>query len=173
MGNDHDPAPSVSPETAPLDALNLNDAKLVEFPFRLVRSALPHLRRQGGANIVMVTSKRTRLPLSGAAFPDAARAAANALVRSLAIDCARDGVIIKAVVPNVLYSEADYPSALFRDSDHARAYLEHNAPVGRLAEPRGIGDVIIFLATVQTRFLTGSIIDFSGGWPFAVARPSL
>jgi NAD(P)-dependent dehydrogenase (short-subunit alcohol dehydrogenase family) len=173
VSNDHYPAPSFSPATAPLDALNLNDAKLVEFPFRLVRSALPHLRRQGGANIVMVTSNRTRLPLAGAAFPDAARAAANALVRSLAIDCARNGVIIDAVAPNVLYSEAYYPSALFRDTDHGRAYVEQNVPVGRLAEPHEIGEVIVFLATVRTRFLTGSIIDFSGGWPFAVARPSL
>jgi NAD(P)-dependent dehydrogenase (short-subunit alcohol dehydrogenase family) len=173
VSNDHHPARSHSPETAPADELRRNYERLVEFPFRLVQAALPHLKRQGGANVVMVTSNRTRLPLSGAAFPDAARAAANAMVRSLAIDCAKDGIIVNAIAPNFLYSEAYYPSALFRETEIGRAYVQRSVPVGRLAEPHEIGEVIAFLATVRTRFLTGSIIDFSGGWPFGPARPSL
>lgn len=172
VSNDHFPAPALAPDTAPIAGLRDNHAHLVEFPFRVIQAALPALRAQGGANLVMITSNRTRLPLSGGAFPDAARAAANAMVRSLAIDLARDGIIINAVAPNFLYSEAYYPSALFRETERGRAYVEHSVPVGRLAEPEEIGEVITFLATVRTRFLTGAIIDFSGGWPFAPARPS-
>lgn len=172
VSNDHFPAPAHAPESAPLEALRDNYARLLEFPFRLVQAALPHLKRQGGANIVLITSNRTRLPLSGGAFPDAARAAANALVRSLAIDCAGDGVIINAVAPNFLYSEAYYPKALFKETERGRDYVRRTVPVGRLAEPEEIGEVIAFLATVKTRFLTGAIIDFSGGWPFGPARPA-
>lgn len=173
VSNDHHPAASLSLDAALLEELQQNLEKLVEFPFRLVRAALPALRRQGGGNIVMVTSNRTRLPLSGAAFPDAARAAANAMVRSLAIDCAKDGIIVNAVAPNFLYSEAYYPRAVFKDGEIGRAYVRENVPVGRLAEPHEIGEVIGFLATVKTRFLTGAVIEFSGGWPFGPPRPAL
>lgn len=171
VSNDHYPAPSFQPGVAPIEELRKNYDKLLEFPFRLVRAALPALEQQGG-NVVMVTSNRTRLPLSGGAFADAARAAANALVRSLAIDCAGHGVVVNAVAPNFLYSEAYYPRALFRETDHGRAYVAQSVPVGRLAEPSEIGEVIAFLATAKTRFMTGAIIEFSGGWPFAPARPT-
>lgn len=171
VSNDHVPAPAFQPEDAPISGLQEHYAALVEAPFRLIRAALPRLRRQGGANVVMVTSNRTRLPLSGGAFPDAARAAANAMVRSLAVDCARDGVVVNAVAPNFLYSEAYYPRALFKDSERGRAYVREAVPVGRLADPEEIGEVILFLATVRTRFLTGAVVDFSGGWPFGPARP--
>lgn len=89
-----------------------------------------------------------------------------------AIDWAADGVTVNAVGPNFLYSEAYYPSALFRDTKRGRDYVRRSVPVGRLAEREEIGEVIAFLATAKTRFLTGSIIEFSGGWPFGEARPS-
>lgn len=175
ISNDHFPAPAYAPDAAPIEALRQNYELLVEFPFRLVRAALPHLRRQQScaANVVLITSNRTRLPLAGGAFPDAARAAANALVRSLAIDCARDGVTVNAVAPNFLYSEAYYPKAFFKDDPRGADYVRQSVPVGRLAEPHEIGELIVFLATAKTRFLTGAIVDFSGGWPYGPARPKL
>ena len=171
VSNDHYPAPKYLPDTAPIEELRQNYYRFVEFPCRLIQAALPHLRRQGGANIVMITSNRARLPLSGGAFADAGRAAANAMVHSLAIDCAKDGIIINAIAPNFLYSETYFPNAVFRDTERGRAYIEESVPVGRLGDPEEIGEVIVFLATVRTRFLTGAIVDFSGGWPTAPARP--
>lgn len=172
VSNDHHPAPFHALEDAPLAALQANVEKLVAFPFGVIQAVLPAMKAQGGGNIVMITSNRARLPLPGAAFPDAARAAANALVRSLAIDCAPFNIVVNAVAPNFLYSEAYYPAALFRETETGRAYIEQSVPVGRLAEPHEIGEVIAFLASVKTRFLTGAIIDFSGGWPSAPPRPS-
>ena len=172
VSNDHHPAPYQAIETAPATELQANLEKLVDVPFRTIQAVLPAMKAQGGGNIVMITSNRTRLPLPGAAFPDAARAAANALVRSLAIDCAPFNIVVNAVAPNFLCSEAYYPAALFRETERGRAYIEQSVPVGRLAEPHEIGEVIAFLATMKTRFMTGAILDFSGGWPSAPARPA-
>jgi NAD(P)-dependent dehydrogenase (short-subunit alcohol dehydrogenase family) len=129
------------------------------------------LRAQERANIVMITSNRMRLPLPGSAFPDAGRSAANALVRSLAIDLAPDGITVNAVAPNFLYSEAFYPKATFEDTTEGRDHIERNVPANRLAEPWEIGELIHFLATAKSRHLTGAIIDFSGGWPMGDPRP--
>lgn len=172
VSNDHVPAPALPPETAPLPALSENLRGLVEEPFSLIQAAIPHLKAIGGGNVVMITSNRMNLPLKGGAFADAARAASNAMVKSLAIDLAEYGVTVNAVAPNFLYSEAYYPAAFFKHTEAGRNYVKTCVPVGRLAEPEEIGEVIRFLATARTRFLTGSVIEFSGGWPYGPARPN-
>ena len=173
VSNDHYPAGALSLDEAPVEELQSNYAHLVETPFRLIQAALPKLRIQGGANVVMITSNRMKLPLSGGAFPDAARAAANAMVRSLAVDCAKDKITVNAVAPNFLYSEAYYPKAVFEGTEDGRKHIADSVPGGRLADPSEIGELIYFLATAKTRFLTGAVIDFSGGWPFGAPRPEL
>jgi NAD(P)-dependent dehydrogenase (short-subunit alcohol dehydrogenase family) len=141
------------------------------FPFALAKAAIPRLRAAPSARVVFVTSNRTRLPLNGGAIPDAARAATNALVKSLSLELAGDGIPVNAVAPNYLYSETYFPRARFIDDEAGRDYIRSVVPAGRLADPAEIGEVIRFLATMRGSFMTGAILDFSGGWPAAVPRP--
>ncbi|WP_460908514.1 SDR family oxidoreductase [Paraburkholderia jirisanensis] len=171
VSNDHHPAAHVPTPDAALVDLRQSLEVLVERPFALVRAAIKRLEEQGGGNIVMITSCRTRLPMSGGAIPDAARAAANALVRSFAIELAPLNISVNAIAPNFLYSEAYFPRAVFVDEPRGRAYVESAVPVQRLGHPSEIGELIAYLATTPSRFLTGSIIDFAGGWPAAQPRP--
>jgi NAD(P)-dependent dehydrogenase (short-subunit alcohol dehydrogenase family) len=126
---------------------------------------------QKNARVVMITSNRTRLQQPGGAIPDAARAGLNALVKSLSLELAPYGIPVNAIAPNYLYSETYFPRSKFVDDAAGRAYIQEVVPVGRLARPEEIGELIHFLATMKGSFLTGSIIDFSGGWPAAKARP--
>ncbi|SOE97071.1 3-oxoacyl-[acyl-carrier protein] reductase [Burkholderia sp. D7] len=169
--NDHYPAVQASSENVSLDEFRQTLAYLVIYPFALLQAAIPLLRSQGGGNIVMVTSCRTHAPIAGGAVPDAARAAANALVRSLAVELAPDAISVNAVSPNFLYSEAYYPKAAFIDDAKGKDYVMKSVPAGRLGRPDEIGDIIRFLASTDARFLTGAIIDFNGGWPSSPVRP--
>lgn len=173
VSNDHYPAPPHLPHDAPASELTANLDTLITAPFQLIQAALPQLKAQGGGNIVMVTSNRTNLPLSGGGFADAARAGVNALLKSLARDLAADQITVNAVAPNFLYSEAYYPKAIYEQTELGRAYVRQNVPAGRLGDPSEIGEVIHFLASAKTRFMTGAILEFSGGWPWAGARPEL
>jgi 3-oxoacyl-[acyl-carrier protein] reductase len=164
------------PIHGPVADANIDDLRatldhLVVFPFALAKAAIPRLIAQENARVVMITSNRTRLPLPGGAIPDAARAALNALVKSLSLELAPHGVPVNAIAPNYLYSETYFPRAQFVDDAAGRAYIEEVVPAGRLARPEEIGELIRYLATMQGSFLTGSIIDFSGGWPAARPRP--
>ncbi|WP_429405296.1 SDR family oxidoreductase [Paraburkholderia sp. MM5482-R1] len=170
--NDHYPAVQISSEKASLDEFGQTLEVLVLNPFALLQAAIPLLRDQGGGNIVMITSCRTHAPIQGGAIPDAARAAANALVKSLAVELAPDAIAVNAVSPNFLYSEAYYPKAIFIDNEKGKDYVTKNVPAGRLGRPDEIGDVIRFLASTEARFLTGAIIDFNGGWPSSSVRPT-
>ena len=156
---------------ANIDDLRATLEHLVVFPFALAKAAIPKLIAQQNARVVMITSNRTRLPLPGGAIPDAARAALNALVKSLSLELAPHGIPVNAIAPNYLYSETYFPRARFVDDATGRAHIQEVVPVGRLARPEEIGELIGYLATMQGSFLTGSIIDFSGGWPAAQPHP--
>jgi NAD(P)-dependent dehydrogenase (short-subunit alcohol dehydrogenase family) len=172
VGNDHWPAIHGPTEQASLDDLRRTLEVLVVDPFALMKAAIPRLKAQSGGNVVMITSCRTRLPMPGGAIPDAARAAANALVASFAIELAPHDIAVNAVAPNFLYSEAYYPRAVFVDDPKGQAFVKASVPAGRLGRPEEIGEVIRFLATTNARFLTGAIVDFAGAWPAAAPRPA-
>ena len=160
-----------SVEDAAIEDLQSTLERLVVFPFGLARAAIPRLKTQAKARIVFISSNRNRLPLRGGSIPDIARAGANALVKSLSIELAPHGIPVNAIAPNYLYSETYYPKARFVDNAAGRTYIEQTVPAGRLADPEEIGELIHYLATMKGSFMTGSIIDFSGGWPVAMPAP--
>ncbi len=172
VSNDHYPAVHGPTDEASLDDFRRTLEVLVVEPFALLQAAIPRMKAQGGGAVVMITSCRTRLPIPGGAIPDAARAAANALVRSLAVELAPFSIAVNAIAPNFLYSEAYFPSATFMDDPAGRAYVEAAVPAKRLGRPDEVGELILFLATTKAQFLTGAIIDFAGGWPASPTRPA-
>lgn len=171
VSNDAFPAIHGPIEEANLDDLRVTLERLVVFPFALAKASIPRLKHRPGARVVMITSNRTRLPVRGGAIPDAARAALNALMRSYSLELALYEVPVNAIAPNYLYSETYYPRSVFVDDPKGRAFVEQVVPVGRLARPEEIGELVRYLATTSGTFMTGALIDFSGGWPAAPARP--
>lgn len=158
-------------ETLSVDGLRDTLDRLVIFPFEIARAAVPHLRNQAKARVVFISSNRNRLPVRGGSIPDIARAAVNALVISLSIELAPHGIPVNAIAPNYLYSETYYPRSRFVDDAAGRAYIAQVVPAGRLGQPEEIGELIRYLATMDGAFLTGAVIDFSGGWPVATPFP--
>jgi NAD(P)-dependent dehydrogenase (short-subunit alcohol dehydrogenase family) len=171
ISNDAYPAVHMPVEHGDVDALRATLEAVVVYPYRLMQALIPTLKAQDKANIVFITSCRTELPLLGGAIPDAARAAANALVKSLSIELAPFGIAVNAIGPNYLYSEAYFPKAKFVDDPVGKHFIETVVPVGRLGKPEELGELILYLANMQGCFHTGSIIPFAGGWPAAPPRP--
>ncbi len=171
ISNDAYPAVHTPFAVGDVNALRATLETVVVYPYRLMQAFIPKLKAQAKANIVFITSCRTDLPLVGGAIPDAARAAANALVKSLSIELAPSGIPVNAIAPNYLYSEAYFPKAKFIDDTIGRNFIEQVVPVGRLGKSEELGELILYLANMQGCFHTGSIIPFAGGWPAAPQRP--
>ena len=171
VSNDVHPAPSRPAGSASADELRDALDALVVAPFRLLSAATSAFRDQGRGRAILITSCRDRLPLPGGALADAARAAANALVRSFAIDLAPHGIAVNAIAPNFFASEAYYPKARYVDDPIGRAFIAEQVPAGRLGDEAELAALVAYLATTPGTFHTGSIIDFAGGWP--AGRPRL
>jgi NAD(P)-dependent dehydrogenase (short-subunit alcohol dehydrogenase family) len=171
ISNNTFPAIHIPIEEANVEDLNATIENVLIFPFKLMQEAIPRLKKQGGGNVIMITSCRTELPLPGGAIPDIARAGANALVKSLSIELAPFSIPVNAIAPNYLYSEAYFPKAKFIDDPIGREFIREVVPAGRLGEPEEIGELVIYLANMKGSFHTGTIIKFAGGWPAAPKRP--
>ena len=138
---------------------------LVLFPLRLTQLLLPSMRFSGKGRFVFITSARYRQPEKGFAVATSIRASATALALALAREVAPLGIQVNVVAPNYLYSEAYYPRQRFIDDPEGRALIAAKVPFGRLGEPREIGELIAFLASGRSPFVTGQVVDFTGGWP--------
>lgn len=173
ISNDTFPAIHKPIDEANIEDLNKTIENIVVYPFMLMQAAIPRLKKQGNANIIMITSSRTELPLSGGSIPDIARAGANALVKSLSIELAPFGIPVNAIAPNYLYSEAYFPKKKFIKNQKGKEFIKDVVPIGRLGKPKEISELINYLANMKGSFHTGTIIKFAGGWPSAPKRPSL
>jgi NAD(P)-dependent dehydrogenase (short-subunit alcohol dehydrogenase family) len=171
ISNDAFPAIHIPIEEANVEDLYATIENVLVYPFKLMKEAIPRLKKQGSGNVIMVTSCRTELPLPGGAIPDVARAGANALVKSLSIELAPFGIPVNAIAPNYLYSEAYFPKAKFKDDPIGKEFIREVVPAGRLGEPEEIGELVSYLANMRGSFHTGTIIKFAGGWPAAPKRP--
>lgn len=142
----------------------------VEAPFRLCRKAIPLMAETGGGAIVNVSSCWG----GKAAGPNHAiycmtKAAIASLTQCMGMDHAHQGVRVNAVCPNEVNTPMLRTGFVKRgfDPDTAVAELGKTVPLGRIAEPEDIADVILFLASDDARYMCGSLLEINGGKPVA------
>ncbi|MEM7668796.1 MAG: SDR family oxidoreductase, partial [Pseudomonadota bacterium] len=138
----------------------------VEAPFRMCRAAIPLMARQGGA-IVNTASCWGVHP--GPAHPVycMTKAAIASLTQCLGRDHAHQGIRVNAVCPNEVNTPMIRTGFEIRglDADRAIADLNVSVPLGRIAEPEDIADVVAFLASDEARYVCGALIEVNGGKP--------
>ena len=127
------------------------------------RAALPYIRKQGGS-IVNVSSVQALASQQNVLAYTVSKHGLIGLTRSMAMDFARDGVRVNAVCPGTV----DTPMlkwAASLDPDPNSVYDACNAmhPLGRIAQPSEIAEVVAFLAHESSSFVTGSVWTADGG----------
>lgn len=171
VSNDSYPAILGPVDEADVDDLRRTLDALVVMPFALLRAAVPYLKARSGSSIIMITSPRAKLPMPGGSIPDAAREAGNALLRSFARELAPFDIPVNAIAPNYFANEVYFPKAHFVDDPTGRAFVERMVPARRLGQPGELEELVTFLATTRARFMTGTTLEFTGGWPVAPTPP--
>ena len=139
----------------------------VQAPFRISRAAIPLMADQGGGSIVNVASCWGLRPGPNHAVYCMTKAAIASLTQCMGMDHAHQGIRINAVAPNEVNTPMLRTGFLKRgfDPDTAVADLGKTVPLGRIAEPEDIAEVILFLASDAARYMVGTVVEVNGGKP--------
>jgi len=125
--------------------------------FRCTRAALRHMLPRGSGVIVNNSSVIGWRAQAGQAHYAAAKAGVMALTRCAAIEAAPHGVRVNAVAPSIAMHE----HLAKVSSDELLATLAAREAFGRAAEPWEVADVIVFLASDYSTYMTGEVVSVS------------
>jgi NAD(P)-dependent dehydrogenase (short-subunit alcohol dehydrogenase family) len=137
----------------------------VKAPFQLCRAAIPIMAAIGGGAIVNTASCWGVHPGPDHAVYCMTKAAIASLTQCMGRDHAHQGIRINAVCPN----EVDTPMLRTGfemrgfDPTTAVAELDKTVPLGRIAQPEDIAEVVLFLASDHARYMCGSLVEVNGG----------
>ena len=139
----------------------------VEAPFRLCRSTIPILVKNGGGSIVNIASCWGLNPGPDHPIYIMSKAALASFTQCLGRDHAHQNIRVNAVCPNEVNTPMIRSGFSIRGLDPEKAIKELNdtVPLGRIAEPDDISDVILFLASNEARYMCGSLVEVNGGKP--------
>lgn len=113
-----------------------------------------------GGSIVVVTSISAESPSAGTAPYVAAKGGARMLAEAMAWELGRHAIRVNCVAPGIV----DTPlNADYLVDDEARHKAAAMVPLGRVAEPGDIADVVAFLASGESRYVTGVTVRTDGG----------
>ena len=129
--------------------------------FRCTRAALQQMKKQGSGVIVNNSSVIAWRAQEGQAHYAAAKAGVNALTRTAGVEGAKFGVRVNAVSPSI----AMHPFLAKVTSDELLAELSAKEAFGRPAEPWEVANVIVFLASDYSSYMTGEIVSVSSQHP--------
>lgn len=130
-----------------------------------MRFALPQMVAQGGGVIVNTASISGLFGDYGAGAYNAAKAGVVNLTRSAAIEYARKNIRINAVCPGMVETPAVLNTFIgqSRNPEKVRRLNEECHPIGRMGKPEEIAKVVLFLASDDASFMTGSMVVADGG----------
>jgi len=133
------------------------------------REVIPHMQKKHWGRIVTITSVTTKQPLADLVLSNAVRAGVLGLVKSLANEFGKDGILVNNVAPGYTATDRLKNLAKVRSASQGKTEKEvfeawaADAPLKRVAEPREIADAIVWLASERASFITGQTILVDGG----------
>lgn len=135
-----------------------------------MKCCVPALRRAGGGSIVNVSSIYGTIGGNGAAAAyQATKGALRILTKNAAIRYAREGIRVNSIHPGFIDTPMIAPFMKDETGMKSRmaSWIESMTPMGRVGKPEEIAEVIVFLASDASSYMTGSEVYADGGWTAA------
>jgi 3-oxoacyl-[acyl-carrier protein] reductase len=128
--------------------------------FWLMQAALPHLRRQGGGRLLFTSSVTgPQVAMPGTAHYAASKAGMNGLIRTAALEFARENITVNGVEPGYILTPAMQALGSPEEIDEMARCI----PLGKLGAPADIANAMLFLASDEAAYVTGQTIVVDGG----------
>ena len=133
------------------------------------REVIPHMQRKHWGRIITITSITTKQPVPDLVLSNAVRAAVVGLVKSLANEFGKDGILVNNVGPGFTATDRLKELAKTRAANSGKTEQEifdgwaADAPLKRLGHPPELADAIVWLASERASYITGQTLLVDGG----------
>jgi 3-oxoacyl-[acyl-carrier protein] reductase len=144
-------------ESTPVDAWGTGYDLTLMSAVRLIKTALPHLRKSGRGRIVNITSISVRQPIPNILLSNAFRSAVTAMAKTLSWEVAADGLTVNNLAPGTILT--DRVKDLYSDLNE----VVEGVPAGRIGTPEEFGAACAFLCSVHAGYITGQTLGIDGG----------
>ncbi|MCC6503473.1 MAG: glucose 1-dehydrogenase [Deltaproteobacteria bacterium] len=133
--------------------------------FYCTKHAIPQMKTSGGGSIINVASVIGLVAYAAAPPYVASKAAVRLMSKADALVYAKDGIRVNALVPGYVWTPLIENALKAKgDVDAGKKALEALHPVGHLGEPLDIAYGILYLASDESKFVTGSDLVIDGGY---------
>jgi 3-oxoacyl-[acyl-carrier protein] reductase len=136
---------------------------------RLIRAALPHLRKSSAASVLTISSYVVKEPIPNLVLSNSIRAATVGLTKSLALDLGNEGIRFNSIMPGWTMTERVIDLMAFRAKNNYSTVEEEikkltaEIPLGRVGEPQEFANVAAFLVSPAASFIHGVALPVDGG----------
>jgi len=133
--------------------------------WHMSRAVLPWFRKAGGGSIINISSVLSLIGARNRVAYSASKGAVTMLTKSMAMDHATENIRVNCICPGIV--ETDMVAEVITsapDPIEARRVREALHPMGRFGQPEDIGGLAVFLASDESKWMTGAAIPVDGGY---------
>ena len=138
----------------------------VKAHYRMIKAYLPGMLARGKGNVINMASVASSIKGAPNRFVyGASKAAVIGLTKALAADFVAKGIRCNAICPGTVETPSLYDRMRAQgDFEKAKAAFIARQPMGRMAQPEEIAEMVIYLASDDSAFITGQAFVIDGGW---------
>jgi NAD(P)-dependent dehydrogenase (short-subunit alcohol dehydrogenase family) len=133
----------------------------VKSAFMLSKLVFEQMKEHGGGSIINISSVEGKKPSAGLSLYSMSKAALIHLTRSMALEWGKHNIRVNAICPGLIQTQ--FSEVLWKNEKILEHFLKQ-VPLKRIAQPEEMAGLILFLASEQSSYITGSIIDADGGY---------
>lgn len=124
-----------------------------------MKYAIPEMQKAGGGSVINISSIGGIVGMAGSSPYTAAKGALRALSKSAAVEYGKDKIRVNSVHPGIIVTPMT--ASTMKD---AMPYYEMHTQLPYMGEPEDVAHGVVFLASDESRFMTGAELVIDGGW---------
>jgi NAD(P)-dependent dehydrogenase (short-subunit alcohol dehydrogenase family) len=141
---------------------------------RMLRHVVPIMRERKWGRVVNISGVAARQAHAQTVTVGVNNAAVLNLTKALAGAVAKDGVTVNAIIPHIIHTDrqdetmSGWAKLTGQKEEDVRRERVSRIPIGRMGQPREVGDAVAFLASERASFITGAALHVDGGVTMAI-----